>query len=186
MAFHDFEQIKRDVSLSQAAQMLGLQLAKSGPNQVRGECPACKGSGPRALVITEGKGWFCFSAKSGGDVIALAAHIRACSVKDAAAFLSGTTGEKSNSSPTVPPAPGTKQMEVLSYLEHDHAAVLAIGFDVEVAKRLGIGYAGKGLMRGTVAIPIRDEHGNLQGYVGVEDAKLPPDFMTNVIHLKKA
>ena len=180
--FLDFEEIKRRVSLTQAAQLLALQLTKSGPNQMRGACPACKGGGPRALVITEQKGWYCFSAQTGGDVIALAAHIRGCSVKEAAKLLSGAPTIPD----TVPQERGEKNLTPLSYLEHDHASVLALGFDAEVAKRLGIGYAAKGLMRGTVAVPIRDETGNLIGYIGLEDGvRLPPDFMSNVVPIGK-
>jgi hypothetical protein len=183
MSFHDFEQIKKDVPLSKAAQLLGLELTKND-TQMRGACPACKGGGPRALVITEGKGAFCFAAHKGGDVIWLASHIRGGSVKDAAAWLSEGSADTVPS--TVPQERDEgKTLAPLSYLEHTHEAVIAIGFDPEVAKRLGIGYANKGLMRGTVAIPVRDEHGVLQGYVGVEDCKLPPDFMTNVVSLDK-
>jgi DNA primase len=73
----------------------------------------------------------------------------------------------------------------LSYLEADHPAVEAVGFDLEVAKSLGVGYAGKGIMRGTVAIPIRDEHGQLLGYIGVQEARLPPSFTGKVIQFPK-
>jgi hypothetical protein len=41
-------------------------------------CPACK-SDSRGIVITPAKNLFyCFSAKEGGDQIALAAHVRDC------------------------------------------------------------------------------------------------------------
>lgn len=183
--FYDFETIKANVPLSKAAQLLGVQLQKSGA-QMRGACPACNSGGPRALVITEGKGFFCFASHKGGDVIALAAHIRGCSIKDAAAFLAGNTAQHATVPDTVPEEKeGTKTLQPLTYLESEHAAVVAIGFDPEKAKALGIGYAPKGLMRGTVAIPIRDAHGDLLGYIGIEDCRLPPDFMTNVVSLDK-
>lgn len=182
MAFFDFDEIKRSVSLSSAAQMLGLQLKQNGA-QMRGPCPACAKGGDRALVITEGKGWFCFAAHSGGDVIALTAHIKNVPVKDAAAILAKAT---QTVPATVPQETAEgKTLAELPYLEHDHAAVIAIGFDPDLAKALGIGYAPKGLMRGTVAIPIRDADGTLQGYVGVEDARLPPNFMTNIVPFGK-
>lgn len=183
MTFFDFEDIKSRVSLSKAAALLGLKMVRSGA-QLRGPCPVCKGGGDRALVITEGKGYFCFSAKAGGDQIALVAHIRDLAVKDAAAWLSGSTQEAPTVPVTVPPAHG-KVLEPLGYLEFDHAAVVAIGFDVEVAKRLGIGFAGRGMMRGTVAVPIRDEHGTLIAYIGIEGARLAPDLMSNVVAFGK-
>src|SRR5207302_3432444 len=57
-------------------------------------------------------------------------------------------------------------------VEHDHPAVEAVGFDPETAERLGIGFAAKGMMRGTVAIPIRTTEGVLVGYIGITEARL--------------
>src|ERR1019366_207860 len=66
--------------------------------------------------------------------------------------------------------------QALDYLQNDHPAVEAVGFDQETAKALGIGYAPKGLMRGLVAVPVRLEDGTLAGYIGITEAKLPPKF----------
>jgi hypothetical protein len=57
----------------------------------------------------------------------------------------------------------------LDYLEHDHITVEALG----LAEALGIGYAPKGMMKGYVAIPIRLPTGELTGYIGVTEEKLP-------------
>jgi hypothetical protein len=74
----------------------------------------------------------------------------------------------------------------LSYLEPEHDAVVAIGFDTDVAASLGIGYAPRGIMRGTVAVPIRDVHGVLKGYIGIEGATLPADFQSvHVVEFRK-
>ena len=67
-------------------------------------------------------------------------------------------------------------LEPLQCLEHDHPAVEAVGFDPETAERLGIGYAGRGTMRGTVAIPVRLPDGTLAGYIGITEAKLPKEW----------
>jgi len=48
-----------------------------------------------------------------------------------------------------------------------------VGFEPEIAKALGIGYAGKGTLKGTVAIPIRLPTGELAGYIGIIEATLP-------------
>jgi hypothetical protein len=78
-------------------------------------------------------------------------------------------------------------LKPLEYLEAENPAVVAAGFDPEEAAKLGIGYAGKGIMRGTVAVPIRDETGTLLGYIGVTEARCPPKgfFPTNVVPLQK-
>lgn len=187
MAFIDFAELKDKLSFGETINLLELGLKRSG-NQYRGPCPACGTGGDRALVVTEGKGFFCFAEKKGGDQIALAAHILGIGAKDAAQELAQRAGTSTSTSRnTVPESDGAKgkHLEPLSYLEPEHDAVIAIGFDPEVAKSLGIGYAPRGMMRGTVAVPIRDAHGVLKGYIGIEDAKLPADFQTNVVPFQK-
>lgn len=190
MPFIDFSAVKEAVSFADTISHLDLKLRRTG-NQWRGPCPHCESGGDRALVITEGKGFYCFHAKKGGDQIALAAHVLDVSVKEAAQQLARHAGlaeeAPTASSRTVPKSEGGEgsKLSPLSYLEHDHAAVLAIGFDPSVAEALGIGYAPRGIMRGTVAVPVRDEQGILRGYIGIEDAKLPADFQTNVVPFAK-
>jgi DNA primase len=195
MPFVDFQEIKKRISIEDAVKVLGLKM-KPGNNQLRGPCPRCNEGGDRALVITPSKSaYFCFAEKKGGDQIALAAHIRACSVRDAAVFLSGeestgTSISTSTSGSTVPKSEGGERsdrtLQPLSYLESDHEAVSAVGFDPEFCRHHGIGYAGRGIMRGTVAVPFRDEHGTLLGYIGITEAKLPADFTPNVVTFKRS
>lgn len=194
--FVDFAAVKEAVSFTDAIDYLGLKL-KASANQFRGPCPACRTAGDRALVITEGRGFYCWGMKKGGDVIALAAHVLDLPAKEAAQELAERAGivpspaRDSTSgrvqSRTVPESEGEggSKLSPLSYLEHDHDAIAAVGLDPEFCKRHGIGYAPRGMMRGTIAIPFRDEHGALLGYIGVEDCKIPPDFTTNVVPLKK-
>lgn len=194
MAFVDFSALKEKVSFGKTIEVLGLEMKQSG-NQWRSECPVCRSGGPRGLVITDGKGYFCFADSKGGDQIALVAHILKLSVKDAASHLAQATGNSTGTSNTRTsprqPLPesetaqgGTKTFMPLAYLESEHIAVEAIGFDLEFAKQHGIGYAGRGILRGTVAIPFRDEQGNLLGYIGATDLTLPADFKSNVVQLK--
>jgi DNA primase len=186
----DFNELKARVSIEEAAGCLGLKLTKAGA-QFRSPCPACKSGGDRALVLTPAKNLFyCFAAQSGGDQIALAAHVKACKTNEAAHFLAGNGTVQATSTST---STGTvskdraEGLKPLDYLEHEHPAVEAVGFDAETAKALGIGYAPKGLMRGTVAIPVRLEDGTLSGYIGVTEAKLPPRWHleTNVVAFPK-
>ena len=188
--FVDFAEVKEKVSFFDTIGHLKLDMKQSG-NQWRGACPTCKSGGDRALVITDGKGWFCFAFKKGGDQIALAAHILEIGVKEAAlelAHMAGiVTSTSTRTNQTVPQSEEVKgkDLEPLSYLEPEHDAVIAIGFDTDVATSLGIGYAPRGIMRGTVAVPIRDAHGVLKGYIGIEGATLPADFQTNVVPFQK-
>ena len=91
MAFIDFAELKDKLSFGETINLLELGLKRSG-NQYRGPCPACGTGGDRALVVTEGKGFFCFAEKKGGDQIALAAHILGIGAKDAAQELARRAG----------------------------------------------------------------------------------------------
>jgi len=191
--YFDFQAIKERVSIDQVIPLLGLQMKPTG-NQFRGACPVCKQGGDRALVITPNKGvYYCFGAGKGGDLITLVAHIRQTTAKEAARHISdyfkiGNSPSTSTVPATVPTVPQTEkgQLKPLDYLQHEHEAVLAVGFDPEVAKSLGIGYAPKGLMRGTVAVPVRLADGTLVGYVGLTEARLPQNFTTNVVAFPKS
>lgn len=207
----DFQALKQAVSFADAVDKLGLELKPSG-NQMRGVCPACKAGGDRALVVTEGKGFFCFAAQKGGDVIALAAHILDVSVKDAAQFLAaGTvTTSKVNTStstsaqevcqpvkapPPPVPAPEDNRLEkVGARLLHEHQEVQALGLTPEMAEELGIGYDKRGVLRGRVLFPLYKD-GELAGFMGyaadlVPLIKFPNNLTeekpTNVVPLHKA
>lgn len=177
MPYIDFNELKAQFSMEAVVSLLNLTTTKSG-QQLRSACPSCKSGGDRALAITPAKSlFFCFSDQKGGDQLQLVAHIRGCDVKAAAEWLAGTS--------TKVPSTSTSTVQVrkehavggfppLEYLEPSHDAVTAAGFDIEDASKLGIGFAGKGIMRGMVCVPIRDENGVLRGYIGVQEAKCPP------------
>ncbi|MEO0938547.1 MAG: CHC2 zinc finger domain-containing protein [Pseudomonadota bacterium] len=174
--FIDFEEVKAQNPIADVAQQLGLELKKAG-NALRGPCPSGEG-GERGLVITPSKGvWYSFPLQKGGDVLALVQLIKDCSTKEAAQFLSGTAPLEKAKRPS--PGEGSEArggFAPLTYLEHDHLAVSALGLEPEDAQALGIGYAPRGTMRGTVAVPIRTEDGTLAGYIGITEAKLPPKW----------
>ena len=140
MPFIDFAELKTRVSIEQAAQMLGLTLTPHG-SQYRSPCPVCKTGGDRALIITPAKGLFyCFAKKIGGDAIALTAHIRGTSVKEAADELSRAFGTVQNSTSTVsknrataPQAPEARKQPAFdpeayaARLDASHASLAPLG-----------------------------------------------------------
>lgn len=173
----DFEDLKKRTTIEDVAQLLGLQLKKAG-DQLRGPCPIHP-NGDRAFVITPSKGLFyCFEPKclKGGDLIELVAKVKRCSVKEAAQFLDQHYGEKERDEPT-------EVLNPLEYLDPAHAAVLTLGFPEEVAKALGAGFAGKGIMRGRVAVPLRTPEGKLVGYMGISPALDPAFKLPSKWHL---
>ena len=95
--FIDFQNLKQNVKIEDAVTLLGLKIARHG-DQMRGACPACKTGGDRALVITASKSvFYCFAAGEGGDVIALTAHIKGISMKEAAEFLAAALAQSDES-----------------------------------------------------------------------------------------
>lgn len=172
----DFEQIKADNPIEQVAERLGLTLKKNG-NQYRGPCPS-GAEGDRKLVITPQKGvWYSFAEQKGGDVISLVQFVNGVSAREAAAWIAGdTVPEKKRTERTSPERRG-RGFSPLTYLEPDHEAVTALGFNPETAHQLGVGYAPRGVLKGTVAVPIRNGDGSIAGYLGLtEIEKLPPKW----------
>lgn len=162
MAFVDFKELKERVSITDGVSLLALSLNEKG-TQLRGKCPVCGGN-DRSLVVTPEKGlWYCFTKKIGGDVIALVAHIRDCSVKDAAQWLAG---DKEDATPPRERSTATTGISPLSYLQPDHESVERLGVLSETAQEFGAGYANKGVMRGRFAIPIYAHDSTLVAYCG--------------------
>lgn len=170
---YDFAKIKDEHPVEKVAERLGIALKKHG-QQFRGNCPSGEGD-ERALVITPAKGaWYSFVAQKGGDCISLVSFARGISLKEAAAWIVGnqaTVPEKS--------ARGDKPtagFQPLDYLETDHEAVVALGIEPEDAKRIGCGFAPRGIMKGKIAWPVRLTDGTLIGYIGLTDVLLPSNW----------
>ncbi|MFG6605261.1 CHC2 zinc finger domain-containing protein [Sulfitobacter sp. 1A10445] len=179
MAYNlDFEEIKKQHSIESVADRLGLELKKNG-QQLRGPCFS-GAEGPRKLVITPGKGLFySFALNEGGDAIKLVQMVQSVDAKAAAKWIVGTTEPEKKPSEGSSSKGGEARggFTALQYLEPDHPAVEAIGFSVEVAEALGIGFAPRGVLKGTVAVPLRKEDGTIAGYIGLSEIeKQPPKW----------
>lgn len=203
MPFVDFKALKQSVSIERAAQLLNLKLHKSG-QQLRGQCPACQTDDDRSLAITPGKGlYFCHAAQVGGDCISLVAHVLDLSMRDAAEWLQDTLPATAGTTVPQKPEGGANrpnpQRAAESPPTFDPAAyaaklayndeVRALGIAEDDAKRLSIGYANRGYLQGRVCFPVRDEQGNICGFIGWNgtDIKVPKQWLTtaNVVPLKR-
>jgi DNA primase len=182
MPYIDFQEVKAKVRIDDAAQKLGLAL-KESKNQFRGACPSCNSGGDRALVITPERGlFFCFSAKVGGDCLALVQHITGIDVQEAAQFLlpqdephsapspAKKAPQKAASKPPTPfdPAAFAEKLEYSSEVE-------ALGISEDDAKALGLGH-----YRGKTYIAMRYDTGDIAGFAAVEGAKLPSKLLPQV------
>lgn len=175
MSYLDFDAIKAEHPIFEVAERLGLTLKPSG-KQMRGKCPVCEGSGERNLVITPEKGvYYCFADGQGGDVIALVGHINGLASKQAAEWIVGNSQPKRETDPKEKKG-SERGFKPLDYLDPEHEAVMAVGIDPDDAAALGIGYAPRGVLRGTVAVPVRNDDGSIAGYIGITEAKLPPKW----------
>lgn len=184
----DFAELREKVSITQVADWLGITVQGNGAT-LRGECPLCKDR--RSFTITPSKGlWGCFACGRKGSILDLVMHVRElANVRDAAeaihAHFLGTVQSTARRDSTVQ-ARTEGELKPLDYLDAEHPAVDAVGFDTSFASTHGIGYAAKGIAKGNVLIPFRDETGKLLGYIGVtEEAWLPKEFKPNVVPLKQ-
>ena len=168
MGFIDYGDLKTRVTIHDAIQKLGLELKKAG-HQLRGFCPACKAGGDRTLVVTPDKGLFyCFNAKTGGDQIALVAHIQGLKTNEAANWLAGTVPQNNTktSPATVPPAPPTK-FDPSKYAESLKTEGAPLNPDTCQAWQCGMAF--KGVLRGRLALPVADLAGNVVAYIGRDE-----------------
>lgn len=170
----DFAKIKEEHRIEDVARRLGLELTERN-DQLRGKCPSGKG-GDRALVITPKKQvWYSFGKQEGGDVIALVQLAKELPAKAAAEWIVGDAPEERAENAPKPAQEARGGFKALAYLEPSHEAVEALGFDQATAEALGIGYAPRGVLRGTVAVPVRNADGTIAGYIGLTEVeKLPP------------
>ena len=196
MPFVDFAELKTRVSIEQAVQMLGLSLSLHG-SQFRGACPVCQSGGDRALIVTPAKGLFyCFAAKTGGDVIALTAHIRGIGVKEAAEELNRAFGTVQNSTGTVsknrataPQAQAASKQSAFdpeayaSRLDAAHASLDTLCISTATLTDWKAGYASSGTNRGRLAIALHDRDGNIIGFGGRSlNDQQPPLIIPNGIN----
>lgn len=166
----DFAAIKANAPIQDVAlTLLRFECTKEG-DTLRAPCPQCAPRNPRAIIITPEKNlYYCFTKKGGGDVISLVAHVQGTSQRKAAELLAQLYLHKEERK-----ADTAGPLQPLDYLDAEHHLVNEIGFSRDVCEAVGIGYASKGLMRTHVAIPIRTPTGELVGYIGIKEAKLPP------------
>ena len=192
MTFIDFAELKQKVTIAQVTEMLDIKLMQSG-NQLRGCCPIHNGSQDRQFVITPEKGvWFCFGQECsrGGDLIELVARVQKVSQKEAALAIARHFKLVPSASPERP-RNTPKALDPLPYLEAEHELLSSLGIKSDTLKHFGAGYAPKGIMRGRLAIPIREESGVLVAYCGRavrgEEPKLifPKDYVPGLFNLDR-
>lgn len=172
----DFAELKEQHRIEDVAERLGLQLKKAN-NQLRGPCPS-GAEGDRKFVITPAKqAWYSFALGKGGDCIALVQLVNNVDAKTAAKWIVGDTVPEKKPSEGSSLEGAERGFRALAYLEPSHPAVEALGIEPDVAELLGIGFCPRGVLKDTVAVPVRNLDGTIAAYIGLtEIAKLPPKW----------
>lgn len=186
----DFKAVKTEFPILKVCDLLGITLKReSNPDYYRGDCPFCQTHRTFRVTVTRDKQmWGCFRCRDDGvpdcrgDQLELVKKMKG--LKDALAAAKWLAGddecerERQEANRAVGgnvKEPGEGMAE-LTYLEHDHPDVELLGFDPEDAKRIGVGFAPKGTMRGQVIVPIRLKSGACVGYIGVSEVTLPREW----------
>lgn len=176
--------------------LYGITTLKHEGDKLIGPCPVHGGDSPRAFHADLTKNvWHCFSkCQKGGNQLDFVAAKEKISIRDAALklqafFLDGKTppqevasapvkGEKPKKG-TATPAPASAPRETEEETEENPALDVKLDLksdhphlveerklQLETIKHFGIGYCSRGIMRGTIAIPVHDEEGHLVAYAG--------------------
>jgi DNA primase len=184
----DFAEIREKVSLEDVLfRFYGLERSfKRQGAKLVGPCPVHGGDSPRAFhADLERNIWHCFSqCRRGGNQIDLVAAKEKLAIRDAALalqarFLATPLPGEAAAPPGAPRPARAECREAESAavsnpplamrlaLKHDHPHLLDTRkLSHATAETFGVGYCAQGILRGTIAIPIRDEDGDLVAYAG--------------------
>jgi DNA primase len=167
-------------------------LKRDGP-KVTGPCPVHGGDSPRAFSADLSRNvWHCFTGcQAGGNQLDFVAKKEGISIRDAAlklqAHFFGNEPAKTTTGSTPTPASGSspgrqveapkpaidedassnKPLDIKLELKGDHPHLVDVRkLKSETVAHFAVGYASRGIMKGTIALPIHDEDGELVAYGG--------------------
>jgi DNA primase len=190
-----FAQVKRAVGIEAVLSRYGLlsTLELRGAN-LTGHCPFCEGSSKRRFRASpEKNAWYCFGCKRGGNVLDFVAEREGMTLRAAAVALndwfslglgSPDAPAKPAPEPAVAAAPAADAVLelganlpltfALKTLDAAHLSVAGLGLSPITVNQFGLGYCNKGLLKGRIAVPIRNSKGELLAYAG-----LSPDLASD-------
>ncbi len=177
------QSVKESVTIYQCMQMLGLD-AKMERNQYRMPCPGCRKGGPRALCVTPAHqrkdgslgSFYCHGDKVGGDNIGLVAHVRGISNSDAAKQVQDHYGAAPQKRPVAGQFPqphpeagedGVRHRGLRQAAGPRKRGSGALGVSADTLRDFKAGYATTGLLKQRLALPVADQTGAIQFYVGM-------------------
>ncbi|MBK7469686.1 MAG: hypothetical protein IPI73_02630 [Betaproteobacteria bacterium] len=175
--FTDFAAIKASVSFADVINKLGLQPSKLGINGAEHALLQIRG---RSRTRCDRRQRVLLRRKERRRPDNARGPRPRPQVKEAAEWLAGTvpvpvpvpnsTVPRNSTSPgTVPESERgeeTKKLQPLSYLQAEQEGVQALGVSKETLEQFQAGFAPRGILRGRLAIPLRNNTGSLVAHVG--------------------
>lgn len=172
----DFKAIKRGVNLESVLRHYAVELRRSGPDQYRGRCPIHRGEGRDAFHVNLARNIFhCFACGASGTVLDFVAAMEGCTLREAAEKLQPGVRPINGPEASLPWKERVTEKKrvplplgfVLRGVDCAHAYLTARGIEPQTAGHFGVGfYAGPGLLRGRLVIPIHNAQGELVAYCG--------------------
>jgi DNA primase len=187
-AWVEFAAVKGAVSLRAVLRFYQVEKLKpQGPDRLRGRCPIHLEGGDDAFHASLTKNAFrCFYCGKQGNVLDFVAAMEQCSIRQAALLLQERFGVSSakveseaenGKAKLVPKKEGGNPLLRfrLQGVNLSHPYLAQRGIAAPTARHFGVGfYAGPGLMKGRIVIPIQDERGRTVAYAGRSlDAQVP-------------
>lgn len=187
----NFQEVRKRVPIEAVLlQYYRLDNLKRDGTKLSGPCPVHNGNNPRSFSVDTTRDlWHCFTkCQGGGNQLDLVAKKEDISIREAAlklqAFFCNSNAEKlpatqaeandNKLSATRPKASKPEEdhaenppLTIKLDLKPDHPHLIQDrGLKVETIRQFGIGYCSRGILRGTIAIPIHDEEDTLVAYAG--------------------
>lgn len=153
-----FDEVRNNVTISQAIDYLGLKATETKGNQLRFPCPKCGGSDARSLSVNLQKGFRCFKGdKKGDDATALVAHCLGIRNGEAAQRLKDQFLRSATKPEAKADGEGRSGAQVI-----EARPLELLGIDGELAERLQIEEEGS-----HVFFPMRDQAGVKLGTIAI-------------------
>lgn len=160
----NFAELKQRISIVQGAKLLGLTLTEDGQT-LRCACPVCEGDDRTLSFLEEPNTFKCFKSGKYGSVLDLVCHVKQIGLREAGQWLNAVVDEMKNIEAEEQPdllAP----LEKLPQLDPNDDEVKGIGLKPEVAEKVGVGVAKKGVLRGKIGVPLYMD-GEIVGFMGI-------------------
>lgn len=188
-AWVSFDKVRQALELPALLAHHNITLTQRG-QQFTGACPIPGHGTDRRKTFSanaEKRVFRCFKCGAQGNLLDLAVFLAGRDPKDPKAVRTTALElQQKFMSPEVPPSKRLRQVAKqpelpipaepviinpeldfeLKDLDPAHPYLTGRGFTVETMKHFGVGYCGRGFLKGRIAIPLHDPTGKLVGYAG--------------------